>query len=167
MSDAPLIQAPFACTGPSVPKDWIDYNGHMNVGYYLIAFDRGTDLFFDFIGVGNAYVQRTNCSTFTLESHLSFLRELRLDDPMKFTFQLIDHDRKRFHGFGRMYHAVEDYLAATIEWVTLHVDLGIRRGTEMSDEVYAHFAAVKAAHDVLPAPPELGRSIGLNQKKAA
>lgn len=165
MSSESLIQTPFSCKGPSVPKDWIDYNGHMNVGYYLIAFDQGTDLFFDFIGVGNAYMQSTNCSTFTLESHLSFLRELRLDDPMKFTFQLIDHDRKRFHGFGRMYHAAEDYLAATIEWVTLHVDLSVRRGVEMSDEVYANFAEIKAAHDGLPTPSELGRTIGLNQKK--
>ena len=161
------ILSPFACTGPHVPADWIDYNGHMNVGYYLIAFDLGTDQFFDFIGIGREYKEQTNHSTFTLESHLNFVRELTAASPMKFTFQLIDHDRKRFHGFGRMYHADDDYLAATIEWLTLHVDLSVRRAAEMDDGLYHRFAAIKEAHRNLGAPPELGRSIGLNQKKAA
>ncbi len=167
MSTASPIQTPFACIGPNVPDDWIDYNGHMNVGYYLIAFDQGTDKFFNFIGVGFDYKEQTNHSTFTLESHLNFVRELSSNDPMKFTFQLIDHDRKRFHGFGRMYHAEDGYLSATIEWLTLHVDLGIRRAAAMGDELHNRFAAIKAAHGDLGTPPELGRVIGLNQKKAA
>ena len=68
MSQKAQIQAPFTCAGPDVPEDWIDYNGHMNVGYYLIAFDQGTDRFFDFVGVGTDYMKRTNRSTFTLET---------------------------------------------------------------------------------------------------
>ena len=166
MSALPQIQTPFACDGPLVPQEWIDYNGHMNVGYYLIAFDRGTDQFFNFIGVGFDYKERTNCSTFTLESHLNFIRELTVSDPMKFTFQLIDHDRKRFHSFGRMFHGAEGYLAATIEWITLHVDLGMRRAAAMPDDVYQRFAAIKTAHVELATPPELGRTIGLSQKRA-
>ena len=167
MSTQAPIPAPFACTGPRVADEWIDYNGHMNVGYYLVAFDRGSDRFFDFIGVGVAYKERTNRSTFTLESHLNFVRELGHGDPMRFTFQLVDHDRKRLHGFGRMFHAEQGYVAATMEWLTLHVDLGQRRGAEMGEELYRRFAAIKAAHDGLGAPAELGRVIGLDRKRAA
>ena len=167
MSGSLEIPAPFSCGGLRVSDDWIDYNGHMNVGYYLIAFDQASDRFFDFIGVGADYMEKTNCSTFTLESHLNFIRELRQADPVRFTFQLVDHDRKRFHGFSRMYHSDEGYVAATMEWLTLHVDLDQRRGAEMGDELYARFAAIKAAHDRLEKPAELGRVIGLTQKKAA
>ncbi len=167
MSNPAKFPAPFACAGFRVLDDWIDYNGHMNVGYYLVAFDQGSDRFFDFIGVGVDYKERTNCSTFTLETHLNFICELGRADPMRFTFQLIDHDRKRFHGFGRMFHAEEGYLAATMEWLTLHVDLTQRRGSEMGDELYQRLIAIKAAHDQLGSPDALGRVIGLNQKKAA
>ena len=86
---------------------------------------------------------------------------------MRFTFQLIDHDRKRLHGFGRMFHAERGYLAATMEWLTLHVDLAQRRAAEMSEELYRRLAAIKAAHDRLGTPAELGRVIGLDRKRAA
>ena len=167
MSSTAPIPAPFTCPGPRVADDWIDYNGHMNVGYYLIAFDQGSDRFFDFVGVGVGYKERTNRSTFTLETHLSFIRELRRADPMRFTFQLIDHDRKRFHGFGQMFHAQEGYLAATMEWLTLHVDLAQRRAAEMSDDLHRRFAAIKMAHDRLGPPNHLGRVVGLARKRAA
>ena len=105
------------------------------------------------------------------EDHLGMLKlvdpQMRQADPVRFTFQLVDHDRKRFHGFSRMYHSDEGYLAATMEWLTLHVDLEQRRGTEMEDQLYTRFAAIKAVHDRLESPAELGRVIGLSQKKPA
>lgn len=155
-----------ALTGPSVQPEWIDYNGHMNVAYYLLAFDKVTDLLWDHMGIGLDYVKRTNRSTFTLECHMNFLREVKLGDPLEFTFQLLDHDHKKFHFFGRMYHGTQNYVAATMEWMTLHVDLGIRRGADMDDSTFARFVAVKAAHAALPRPPEAGRVIAMGQRRA-
>src|SRR5690606_22498874 len=111
-----------------VHPDWIDFNGHMNVAYYVLAFDRATDKFFDWLGLDEAYRQATNRSTFALEQHILYLREVRLGDPLRFTTQLIDHDAKRIHYFHRMYHDREGYLAATTEIISMHIDLGRRRG---------------------------------------
>ncbi|MSP51082.1 MAG: hypothetical protein EXQ91_01620 [Alphaproteobacteria bacterium] len=153
-------------SGLAVQPEWIDYNGHMNVAYYLLAFDKITDSLWDFMGIGIDYVKRTNRSTFTLENHMTFVREVKLGDPLKFTFQLLDHDRKKFHFFGRMYHATQDYVSSTMEWMTLHVDLNARRGTEMDGRTYARFAEVKRVHAQLPRPSEVGRTIGMTQKRA-
>ena len=72
-----------------VQKEWTDYNGHMNVAYFLLAFDHATDAFFDYVDLGCAYRERTNCSLFTLEAHISYARELKEGALLRFTTQLI------------------------------------------------------------------------------
>jgi len=160
--DAPIIVA-----GETVPDEWIDYNGHMNVAYYLLAFDHATDVLFDRIGLGVDYMRRTAHSTFTRESHVNYLRELGAGDPMRFSFQLLDHDHKRMHYFGRMLHADNGYLAATSEWLSIHVSLETRRSAEMSPVLQATLGEVQTAHRALTRPDEAGRAIGLRRGKAA
>ena len=67
----------------SVLPDWIDYNGHMNVAYYVLAFDRGVDEFMYQMGITPEYLKTEKSSTFTLEMHINYLQELRLDDPIR------------------------------------------------------------------------------------
>ncbi len=161
--EAPLV----IDTGQTVPRAWIDYNDHMNVAYYLLAFDQALDHFYDRIGMGIAYRKETNLSTMTLESHICYLRELTLGDPMRFTFQLLDHDSKRQHFFGSMYHAEEGYLAATHEWLTTHVDLAARRSAEMAEDRVAIFVAIHDSHRALPRPDLAGQIIGIRRKRVS
>lgn len=159
------IPAPFDAHRETVRPEWIDYNGHMNVAYYTLVFDHGTDAFWNFLGIGEAYLKRTNFSTFALESHVTYRGEVKLGDPLRVTSQLVAHDAKRLHFFHRMYHAERGYLAATCECVSLHVDLGTRRAAPFPPDVAAWLSAVAAAHAGLPRPPELGRSIGLDRRR--
>ena len=158
--EAPLV----IDTGQTVQREWIDYNDHMNVAYYLLAFDQALDHFYDRIGMGIAYRKGTNLSTMTLESHICYLRELTLGDPMRFTFQLLDYDSKRQHFFGSMYHAEEGYLAATHEWLTTHVDLAARRAAEMAEDLVAIYGAIHESHRALPRPDQAGQIIGIRRK---
>ena len=87
----------------SVLPDWIDYNGHMNVAYYVLAFDRGVDEFMYQMGITPEYLKTEQSSTFTLEMHINYLQELRLHDPIRLTCQLLDADSKRVHYFLRMF----------------------------------------------------------------
>lgn len=141
----------------SVLEEWIDANGHMNVGYYAVVFDRATDVFLDEIRLGWSYMEETGNSTFTAEIHVSYLRELRLGAPLYFTSQLIGFDEKRIHYFHNMYHETEGYLAATNECLSLHVDLSTRKVTAMSDEALARLDALMSRQRHLPAPEQLGR----------
>jgi acyl-CoA thioester hydrolase len=155
------IPAPFDQFRTEVRPDWIDYNGHMNVAYYVLAFDYGTDAFWDFLGIGHEYLRRTNGSTFALEAHVTYQGEVKLGDELRITSQLIGFDTKRIHFFHRMYHAEKGYLAATKECVSLHVSLDTRRGAPFPQDRLDWLARVKAAHEVLGRPAELGRSVGL------
>jgi acyl-CoA thioester hydrolase len=142
-----------------VRPEWIDYNGHMNVAFFVLAFDYAVDALWARLGIDEGYRERTACSTFAVESHVTYQREMKLDDEMLFSVQLLGYDEKRIHHFYRMYHAREGYLAATCEWLNLHVDLSQRRVCAMPPDIQARLQTIAAEHRSLPWPPEAGRSI--------
>lgn len=144
------------CTG-RVESDWIDFNGHMNVAYYLVAFDRAVDLLFDRFGISNDYIDHTRGSTFAVECHVTYQRELNEHDPYRVTSQLLAYDEKRIHQFQRLYHAEENYLAATAEWMNLHVDLNTRRVSPWPDPIRASIAGYLKQQGQLQYPTEAGK----------
>lgn len=151
----------------SVRAEWIDYNGHMNVAYYVLAFDHATDAFFDYVGLDESHRDENGGSTFAAESHVCYLREVREGDPLRFTTQLLGYDAKRLHYFHRMYHAEQGFLAATNELLSLYVDLNTRRVAAMPQAVQARLAELMTTHAVLPRPPEAGRVIAVPGASAA
>lgn len=155
------ITAPLSLHSERVHPDWIDYNGHMNLAYYMLAFDHATDAFFDFLGLGVNYMKARAGSTFTLEAHITYDRELMLDAPLRVETQLLAHDSRRLHYMHFMYHAEEGYLASTNELISLHVSMETRRSAAMPDDVQARLGAVAAAHAALPRPEQAGRVISI------
>ena len=147
-----------------VRSEWIDYNGHMNVAYYVLAFDHATDAFLDHLGMDEAYRRETGGSTFTAESYVTYQREVHEGDPLRFTTQLIGYDSKRVHYFHSMHHETEGYLAATNELLSLHVDLNQRRVSEMPAKILENLAAIEALQASLPLPEEAGRSVALKRR---
>lgn len=153
--------APFRTT---VQPGWIDYNGHMNVAYYVLAFDKATDGLLDHLGLGEAYRRATNCSIYVLEAHVTYDRELRLGAPIAIDTQLIDADAKRLHFFHRMTHGEEGYLAATSELLALHVDLAGPKAAPLPASAQEAVERLLDQHRRLPAPPQLGRRIALARR---
>ena len=147
-----------------VLPEWIDYNGHMNVAYYVLAFDQGVDALMHRMGITPEYLDQEKCSTFTLEMHINYLQELHLDDPLKLTCQLLDADSKRVHYFLRMYHATEGYLAATSEQIMMHVSLETRRSSAFPDSICQTVSHLLDAHRTLPRPEQAGRVIGIPRR---
>lgn len=160
------IPAPLDLHRESVRREWIDYNGHMNVAYYVLAFDHATDVWFEHLELGQAYRKRTGCSIFALELHVLYMAELKEGDPLRITTQLVGHDEKRLHFFHRMYHAEHGTLAACLEIMGLNVDMAARQARPFPPDALPRIEAVAAAHAVLPRPPEAGRTIGLKQLPA-
>lgn len=111
----------------TVRPEWIDINDHMNVAYYVLAFDQGVDLLWSRFGLTDEYIEQTGSSTFAVESHVTWQREIAEGEPYVITSQVLAYDEKRIHQFMRMYHADENYLCATAEWMNLHVDIRVRR----------------------------------------
>jgi len=155
--------APLDLHRETVLPEWVDYNGHMNLAYYLLAFDHAADRVFEFLDLGSPYIKRTNCSIFALETHLTYERELKAGEPIRCTSQLVDFDAKRVQLFHNMYHATEGYLAATNEILSIHVDLGTRRSRPFSPETADTLARLMAEHRKLPRPPQVGRAIRIKR----
>jgi len=146
----------------TVRPEWVDYNGHMNVAYYVLVFDHATDRFLDYLGLGADYRARTERSVFVVEAHVTFDREALEGDGVEVTTRLLDHDAKRLHLFHEMSRADGGELVATNELMLLHVDLETRRATPLPDDAGTRIAAVADARPGHPRPPRAGRSIGLD-----
>lgn len=153
------IPAPFNDARDVVRPEWIDYNGHMNVGYYQVVFDLAADVFFDFLGLTQEFRKRHGSTTFALECHANFLREVKEGAPLRFEARLLDFDAKRIHFYQEMFHGTEGYLAASQESLSSHVSMATRRTSPFPEEILGRLAAIKAAHAVLPRPWQVGHVI--------
>jgi acyl-CoA thioester hydrolase len=160
----PVIAAPLVSSVMQVEPGWIDYNGHLNMAYYNVLFDRAVDEAYELIGCGLAYLQQTNHSTFTAEAHIRYLKELHAGDPVYVTFQLLGFDAKRMHYFERLFHAEQGWLSATSENMVLHVDMTAKKTAPFPDFITAQLQRMKAAHAHLPVPEGAGRRIAMPGK---
>jgi acyl-CoA thioester hydrolase len=157
--------APFVSSVMRVEPGWIDFNGHLNMAYYNVLFDRAVDEVYEPLGLGSRYVETTRHSTFTAEVHVRYLRELHAEDPVHVTFQLLDFDAKRLHYFEQLFHAEEGWLSATSENMALHVDMAAKKTAAFPGRIAAQLARMKAAHAKLPVPPGVGRRIAMPDAK--
>lgn len=139
-----------------VHTDWIDVNDHMNVAYYVLAFDHAVDRLWQRFGIDSAYIESRNDSTFAVECHVTWQRELCADDGFLVTSQILAFDEKRIHHFMRMYDEEQGRLAATAEWMNLHVDLDSRRVSAWPETVTAAMADFAAGQGEAPLPDEAG-----------
>jgi acyl-CoA thioester hydrolase len=116
-------------------KNWIDYNDHMNVSYYLLIFDKfGVDKLNDIFKMGEQSAKTTGKSTMIVETNITYNQELKLDDEIDINLVYFDHDKKRLQYKMEIVHKKKKYLASTIEVLSLYVDLNKRKVSEFEDE---------------------------------
>ena len=119
----------------SIIKDWIDYNDHMNVSYYLLIFDKyGADVLNDTFKMGEHSAKTTGKSTMIVESNITYNQELKLGDEVDVNLIYFDHDKKRLQYKMEMINKKEKFLASTIEVLALYVDLNTRKVSEFEKE---------------------------------
>jgi acyl-CoA thioester hydrolase len=159
-----LFFTPFVSSTMAIEPQWIDYNGHLNLAYYHLLFDRAMDEAFDRIGLGEAYAALTNHSYFVVESRVSYRQELAMDDRVRVTLQLLDADDKRIHYYMEVRHALDGWVAAAAEHLALHVSLEHRRAAAFPAHVRDRLREMKAAHAVMPAPDLAARPLGLPRR---
>jgi acyl-CoA thioester hydrolase len=150
------IPVPFAKARTRVQPAWIDYNGHMNVGYFSVVFDLAAEPFFDFLGLTQDFRRRHGATTFALEQHLNFLREVNEGDELRFEARLLDFDAKRFHFYQEMFRVGDDRPAASCEGLSAHVNIATRRTAPMPRELTDRLAAIGQAHAALKRPWQIG-----------
>jgi carnitine 3-dehydrogenase len=153
-SDDTLIATYSIC----VPKDWVDYNNHMNEARYLEAFAAANDAFLATIGAGLEYVARGQ-SFFTSETHLRHLNEVVMGENLTIVTQLLGSTGKSIHLFHQMKNGNGD-LVATGEHLLVHVDLETRKASLIGDTISQYLDQVNARHRGLGTPVGAGRFVG-------
>lgn len=141
-----------------VPPEWVDYNGHATESRYLQVFGDAGDALLRLVGIDAGYLAAGG-SYFTVETHLSHLRETRAGDELHVTTQVLGADCKRLHAFHSLYRTRDGELVATAEQMYLHVDTRAGRAAPAGPEVLARVKRVAAAHAALPWPQRAGRRI--------
>ena len=145
-------------------EEWCDYNGHLNLAYYVVIFDLATEAFYDAVGLGETYKNITNHSWFTAESHVCYVSEVFADTEVYCTTQLIGFDKKRIHYFHRMYRVTGRILVATNELLALHVDLNERKVVQAATAVLDPLQRIFLSHQALSRPKQLGSKISISPK---
>ena len=162
--DTPDAPAPFLSSIMRIESHWIDYNGHLNMAYYNVLFDRAIDELWLELGIGPAYMKERHGSTFTAECHVRYLREIHQGDPVQIAILLVAADAKRLHTFEELRHASEGWLSATSENITLHVDIAARKTAPFPPDIRARIQAVADAHAAIARPDGIGRRIAMPAK---
>ncbi|MDQ2095433.1 thioesterase family protein [Rhodalgimonas zhirmunskyi] len=157
------MDAPFRSSPIAVRPEWIDYNGHLNMAYYNVLFDTGVDQLWEVLGFGPDYRDTHNHTTFIAEFHVRYLREVHEGDQLTVTYQLLDHDEKRFHFYQEILHP-DGWVSASGEGLGLHIDMSGPRVAPMPENILANFRALKKAHEALPIPATVGQPIGIKRK---
>ena len=150
-----------------IKPEWLDYNNHMNVAYYVLIFDEaGVDLVTS-LGLSEEQTRATDISWMVLENHITYNNEVVLDQPVAVTCQLLDHDSKRLHLSFEM-HADDgkggQYLASTLEQMAMCVDLKARSSCPFPASIAEKINAMATAQAALPQPENIGRTIGIRRR---
>ena len=161
--NANYIPAPLALHEETVRPEWIDYNGHMNVAFYILAFNHATDAMLEFLELTHDHKTKANTTTFVADMNVTYVQEVHEGDPLRFTTRTLNCDEKRIHFWHEMYYATEGYLAATNELLSLHIDLTNRRVGPMAPEIAEWVGKICDRHSTLPAPNGVGRLIGMKR----
>ena len=137
-----------------IPPDWEDRNGHVNVQHYLSLYERGGWQIVHRIGIDEHYLVETRKSFFDLEHHIRYLSEINVGDTVSVYNRLLSYNHKLFQGMFFIVNDTQNNLAATIEYLSLHIDLEQRSSVPFSTEIRARLNELHHQHQSLNwAPP--------------
>ena len=125
---------PSYITTTKIIKDWTDYNEHMNMAYYVLIFDKAWEIILERFKMGEHSAKTTKKSTMVVETHTTYNNEVKQGDDVEIVLTHFDHDRKRLHFKMEMYEKSKKTLSATIEMLSLYIDLKQRKVAEFEDE---------------------------------
>ena len=158
------LSSPYRTKSQVVLSEWIDYNGHMNVAYYTLAFDKALDFFFeDVLNIGPSFVEKNKEGPFALKASYNYFSELMEGENFFVNISILDFDPKRVHVFGEMRKDKSLELSAVFETVLMNMDLSARKVKKYPDRVLELFNLFKSSLDKDEIPEEIGKKITLKK----
>jgi acyl-CoA thioester hydrolase len=117
-----------------IKKEWTDYNNHMNMAYYVLVFDQVWEVMLEKFKMGENSAKKTNMSTMVVETYTTYNNEVKEDDEVEINLTFFDHDKKRLHYKMEMIEKSSQKLSATLEMLSLYIDLNKRKVSEFEND---------------------------------
>ena len=117
-----------------IKKEWTDYNNHMNMAYYVLVFDQLWEGMLAKFKMGEHSAKTTNMSTMVVETYTTYNNEVKEGDEVEINLTFLDHDKKRLHYKMEMIEKSSKKLSATLEMLSLYIDLNKRKVSESEEE---------------------------------
>ena len=118
----------------TIKKEWIDYNNHMNMAYYILVFDDVWEIMLKKFKMGESSAKSTSMSTMVVETHMTYNSEVKLGDEVEINLTFFDHDEKRLHYKMEMIEKSSKKLSSTLEMLSLYIDLNKRKVAKFEKE---------------------------------
>lgn len=163
MSDDVHSSAPFTSKAINIEDSWIDYNGHLNMAYYLVMFEKAFDDFNFALGITEEYVKARKMTTYTGQTKIDYLREVHKGADLTATCQILNYDQKRIHTWQEL-RFKDGTVAATCETITLHIDATGPKVTPFPPDILHNVETISERHLKLPRPEKAGQSIGIRSR---
>ena len=121
-------------TNQIIKKEWTDYNNHMNMAYYVLVFDQVWEIMLEKFKMGESSAKTSEMSTMVVETHTTYNNEVKQGDEVEINLTFFDHDKKRLHYKMEMIEKSSKKLSATLEMLSLYIDLSKRKVSEFENE---------------------------------
>ncbi len=157
------LSTPLKMHQTTVASEWLDEYAHMNLAYYVMICDQATYAFWEMVNGNKVLGERNGLEYAVVETHVNYIEEVRLHDPLVVTTQLLDADAKRFHIYHELRHSAKGFISATNEVMALGFDLAARKVTSFAPSVEATLQSLYQQQKSIPRPANAGRSIGIRR----
>jgi len=151
----------------TVDPTWIDLYGHMNAARYVGVFDHVGYQLLDALNVGESYTRASHCGIYTVDIAVNYRRELLAGDPLELRLRVLGADTKRLLCLMELFQTRDNYLAATMEQLSVHVNLDTRRSQAFPDSVVQVLQAAVQSHAAAPLPERHVRRLALTRSNPA
>ena len=115
-------------------KEWVDYNNHLNMAYYILIFDQACEVVLEKFKIGADSAKYEKRGTMVVETNTRYISEVKEGDEVDIMLTFFDHDKKRLHLKLEIIKKKTKIISASIEWLSLYVNLETRKVTEFENE---------------------------------
>ena len=115
-------------------KEWVDYNDHLNMAYYVLIFDQALEVMLEKFKMGADSAKNEMRSTMVVKTNTKYINEVKEGEVVDILLTFFDHDKKRLHLKLEMIEKEKKKISSTIEWLSLYVNLKTRKVTEFENE---------------------------------
>ena len=114
-------------------KEWVDYNNHLNMAYYILIFDQALEVMLEKFKMGADSAKNEKRSTMVVETNTKYINEIKESDEVDIMLTFFDHDKKRLYLKLEMIEKKTKKITASIEWLSLYVNLETRKVSEFEN----------------------------------